>query len=50
MAAKTSLWTQTLLQPKHLNSQIQAELNTNSSDTKICPVNTTEFDFIDELL
>src|SRR6266568_3700306 len=50
MAVKTSLYTQTLLQLKHLNPQIQAELNTEPSDTEICPIDATELDLIDKLL
>ena len=50
MAAKISLWTQTLLQLEHLNPWIQAELNTDPADAEICPVDTIEFDLINELL
>ena len=50
MATKISLWTQTLLQLEHLNPWIQAELNTDPADAEICPVDTIELDFIDELL
>ena len=50
MAAKTSLRTQALLRPEHLDPRIQAELNTDPADAEICPVDTTELDFIDELL
>ena len=49
-AAKISLQTQALLQPEHLDPQIQAELNTNTLDTEMCPVDSSELDFIDELL
>jgi len=48
--AKISLLTQVLLQPKHFDPQIQAELNTNSLGTEICPVDSSKFNFINELL
>ena len=50
MAVKTSLWTQTLLRPEHLNPRILTELNTESLDTKIYPINTADLDLINELL
>ena len=39
-----------LLYPEHLNPQILAELNTESLEAKICPINTIELDLINELL
>ena len=50
MAIKTSLRTQTLLRPEYLNPRILAELNIESLDTKIYPINTTELDLINKLL
>ena len=50
MAAKTLLRTQMLLYLKYLNPRILAELNIESSDAKICPINTTELNLINELL
>ena len=50
MAVKTSLWTQTLLRLEYLNPQILAELNTESLDAEICPINTTELNLINKLL
>ena len=50
MAAKILLRTQTLLRPKHLDLQIQVELNTDFVDAEICLVDTIELDFIDKLL
>ena len=50
MAAKISLQTQILLHPEYLNPRILAELNIESLDTKIGPINTIELDLIDELL
>ena len=50
MAVKASLWTQTLLRLKYLNPRILAELNMESLDAKICPINTTELDLINKLL
>jgi len=39
-----------LLQPKHLNPQIQAELSTDSSGAKIYPINPSGLNLIDKLL
>ena len=39
-----------LLRLKHLNPQILAELNTESLDAEIGPIDTTELDLINELL
>ena len=50
MAIKTSLQTQTLLHPEYLNPWILAELNIESLDAKIYPINTTDLDLINELL
>ena len=50
MAAKILLWTQTLLCLEHLNPRILAELNTESLDAKICPINTMELNLINKLL
>ena len=50
MAARISLWTQMLLQPEYLNPWIRAELNTDSLDTEICPIDSMELDLIDKLL
>ena len=50
MAVKTSLWTQTLLRPEYLNPRILVELNIESLDTKIYPINTIDLDLINELL
>ena len=50
MAIKTLLWTQTLLCLKYLNPQILAELNIESLDIKIGPINTIELNLINELL
>jgi hypothetical protein len=49
-AAKVSLRTQTLLEPKHLDPRIQAELVMNSFGTEIYLIDSPEFDLIDELL
>ena len=49
-ATKISLQTQTLLQPKHLNLWIQAELKANSLGTKLCPIDFSELNFINKLL
>ena len=49
-AIKILLQTQTLLQPEHLNPQIQAELNTDPLDAKIYPINSTELNLINKLL
>ena len=50
MAIKTSLQTQTLLRPEHLNPRILAELNIESLDTRICPINIIELNLINKLL
>ena len=50
MAAKILLRTQTLLCLEYLNPRILAELNTESLDTKIGPINTTELNLINKLL
>ena len=50
MAVKTLLWTQTLLYLEYLNPQILTELNIESLDAKIYPINTTDLDLINELL
>ena len=50
MAAKILLQTQMLLHLEYLNPWILAELNIKSLDAKICPINTTELDLINELL
>ena len=50
MAVKILLRTQTLLRLEHLNPRILAELNTESLDAKICPINTTELNLINKLL
>ena len=39
-----------LLCPEYLNLQILVELNIESLDAKICPINTIELDLINELL
>ena len=39
-----------LLRLEHLNPQILAELNTESSDAEIGPINTTELNLINKLL
>ena len=39
-----------LLCLEHFDPQILAELNTESLDAEIGPIDTTELDFIDELL
>ena len=39
-----------LLYPEYLNLRILVELNTESLDTKICPINTIELNLINELL
>ena len=49
-AAKILLRTQTLLRLEHLNPQIRAELNTDSLDTEIYPINSTELNLINKLL
>ena len=50
MAAKILLRTQTLLRLEYLNPRILAELNIESLDVKIGPINTIELDLINELL
>ena len=50
MAVKILLWTQILLCLEYLNPRILAELNTESLDAEICPINTIELDLINELL
>ena len=50
MAIKSSLWTQAMLQLEYFDPQIQAKLNTNPANAKICPINTIELDFINKLL
>jgi len=49
-AVKISLRTQALLQLEHLDFWIRAELNTDSLDAEICPINSIELDLIDKLL
>ena len=39
-----------LLYPEYLNPRILAELNTESLDIKIGPIDTTELDLINKLL
>ena len=39
-----------LLRLEYLNPWILAELNMESLDTKICPINTTELNLINKLL
>ena len=50
MAAKILLRTQMLLRLEYLNPRILAELNIESLDVKIGPINTTELNLINELL
>ena len=50
MAIKTFLRTQALLQLEYLNPQILVELNIESLDAKIYPINTIELDLINKLL
>ena len=50
MAVKILLQTQTLLRLEYLNPRILAELNMESLDIKIGPIDTTELDLINELL
>ena len=50
MTTKILLQTQTLLCLEYLNPWILAELNTESLDAEICPINTMELDLINELL
>ena len=50
MAIKILLQTQILLYLEYLNPWILVELNTESLDAKIYPINTTELDLINELL
>ena len=50
MAAKILLQTQALLQPEHLDPQIQAELSTNSPGSKMCSIDSSELNFINKLL
>ena len=50
IAVKILLQTQTLLRLEYLNPQIQVELNIESLDAEICPVNFIELDLINELL
>jgi len=39
-----------LLQPEHLDPQIWVELNADSAEAEICPINSSGLNFIDELL
>src|SRR6266702_2630837 len=39
-----------LLRPEHLDPQIQAELNTEPLDAKICPIDAMELNLINKLL
>ena len=50
MAVKTLLWTQILLRLEYLSPWILVELNIESLDAKICPINTTELNLINKLL
>ena len=50
MAVKSLLWTQVILWLEHLNPWIQAELNIDPTNAKICPINTIELDLINKLL
>ena len=50
MAAKIAIRTQVLLKPEQLDPQIRAELAENGPDAGICAIETSDLDFIDELL
>ena len=50
MAVKTSLRTQMLLYLEYLNPWILVELNMESLDAEIYPIDTIDLDLIDELL
>ena len=39
-----------MLRLEHLNPQIQAELNIDPANAKICPINTIELNLINKLL
>ena len=50
MAVKILLWTQILLHLEHLNPQILTELNMESLDAEIGPINTIKLNLINKLL